>query len=79
MNKDKYSEGLQMSQFKIIEEISQYNHNYHIGFDKDLLFGKSDDDNTTEWWVISNVGFHYLGESYCNENNFLHLYDSPRS
>ena len=77
MNKAKYTEGLQMGQFKRIEEISHCNYNYYIGFDKDLLFGHSDDDNTTEWWLISNCNFHYLGESYCVENELLHLCDKP--
>ena len=77
MNKLKYTEGLQMNQFKNIKEISRYNYNYYIGFEKDLLFGKSDDDNTTEWWIIANGNFHYLGESYCSEDELLHLFDKP--
>jgi hypothetical protein len=48
-----------------------------VGFEKDLLFGKSDDDNTTEWWLISSGNFHYLGESYTSENDLLHLFDKP--
>lgn len=79
MNKLKYTEGLQMKQFKVIKEISQYNHNYYAGFEKDLLFAKSDDDDTTEWGLISNGIFHYLGESYCSDNDILHLYDSVRT
>lgn len=79
MNKLKYTEGLQMEQFKIINEISYYNYNYHVGFDKDLLFAKSDDDNTTEWWLILNGDCHYLGESYCSDNDILHLFDNPRT
>jgi hypothetical protein len=79
MNKSKYTEGLQMDQFKKIEEISRYNYNYYVGFEKDLLFGKSDDDNTTEWWIISNGNFYYLGESYANEDELLHLYDSVQT
>jgi hypothetical protein len=77
MNKLKYTEGLQMEQFKVIKEISHYNHNYYVGFEKDLLFAKSDDDDTTEWWLISNGNFHYLGESYCSDNDLLHLFDKP--
>ncbi|MCC7514594.1 MAG: hypothetical protein IT212_07860 [Bacteroidia bacterium] len=79
MNKLKYTEGLQMEQFKVINEISHYNHNYYVGFDKDLLFAKSDDDDTTEWWLVSNGNFHYLGESYCSDNDMLHLFDSVRT
>lgn len=79
MNKAKYTEGLQMEQFKRIEEISHYNYNYYVGFEKDLLFAKSDDNSTTEWWIISNGDFHYLGERYTTENELLHLYDSVRT
>jgi hypothetical protein len=64
-----------MEQFKQIADISHYNYNYYVGFDKDLLFGKSDDDNTTEWWLISSGAFLYLGESYCSENELLHRYE----
>ena len=79
MNKDKYTQGLQMEQFKRIEEVSRYNHNYYVGFGKDLLLGKSDDDNTTEWWLISNQTFYYLGESHTSENDTLHVYDKPQA
>ncbi len=75
----KYTEGLQMEQFKRIEEISEYNHNYYIGFDGDLLFGQSDDDYTTEWWIIYNGQFHYLGESYEQQDNILHIYSKRQS
>lgn len=75
----RYTEGLQMDQFKRIEEISNYNLNYYIGLDKDLLFSKSDDDNTTEWWIVSNRTFTYLGESYSNENDILHLFDNQNT
>ena len=79
MTKLKYTEGLQMKQFKFINEIRHYNCKYYVGFDKDLLFSKSDDDDTTLWWLFSSGGFHYLGESYCSENELLHLYDSVRT
>ena len=71
----KYTQGLQMNQFKLIDKISSYNYNYYIGFDKDLLFALSDDDNTTEWWVISNLTFHYLGESYTSEGDLLNVFE----
>lgn len=61
-----------MGQFQHIKEISSYNSNYYIGFDKGLLFAKSDDDNTTQWWLISNGKFVYLGESYASENELLY-------
>jgi len=77
MNKKQYKDGLQMGQFKRIEEISSYNYNYYVGFENDLLFAKSDDDNTTEWWLISSGSFYYLGESYTTEDEILHLFDKP--
>jgi len=76
---EKYITGIDMRQFKHIPEISEYNHNYYIGFDKDLLFGRSDDDNTTEWWLISGIESAYLGESYCNENEKFYRYESRRT
>jgi hypothetical protein len=74
MNKARYTQGLQMDQFTRIDAISHYNYNYYVGFGSDLLLGKSDDDNTTEWWLIAGEQFHYLGESYCNGGELLHLY-----
>lgn len=74
MAREQYINGLEMEQFKHLPEISDYNYNYYVGFGKDLLFGKSDDDYTTEWWLI--VGDYepiFLGESYSNENEQLHV------
>lgn len=73
---EKYVNGLDMNKFTHIPEISEYNHNYYIGFDKDLLFGRSDDDNTTEWWLISGSESAYLGESHCSENEKLYRYET---
>lgn len=80
MKKDKYINGLRMEQFKHLPEISHYNHNYYVGFENDLLFGKSDDDKTTEWWLIfGDYQPIYLGESYCNEYELLHVYDKQQT
>lgn len=65
-----------MNKFKYLEEISHYNHNYYVGLDKDLLFGKSDDENTTDWWLVKNEQFIYLGQSYTSENDVLHRFES---
>ena len=73
---DFYIEGLDMKQFKHLKEISSYNHNYYIGNNNDLLYGKSDDDNTTEWWVIIGEYSHYLGESYCSNDEKLCRYET---
>ena len=48
----RYPEGCDMDQFKHIPEISFYDHNYYVGFDSNLLYGHSDDDNTTEWYLV---------------------------
>jgi hypothetical protein len=42
----------------------------------DLLHGKSDDDHTTEWFLIRNQEMTYLGESYSFENETLNRYES---
>ena len=56
-----------------IEEISNYNSNYYRGFNTDLLYAKSDDNNTTRWYLVRNQEFIFLGESYCDENDILHI------
>lgn len=68
-----YIEGTDMEQFVHIPQISYYNHNYYIGFNSDLIFGKSDDDTTTDWWLINGNTSIYLGESHIN-NELLHRY-----
>jgi hypothetical protein len=76
---EKYPDGLQMKQFfsQRLEQISEYNCNYYVGFGKDLLLAKSDDDDTTEWFLIRNRCFHYLGESYVTNDDRLNRYDQP--
>ena len=50
-----YPTGLDMEQFDHVELISCYNNNYYKGVKSgDVLFGKSDDDRTTEWYLIRN-------------------------
>ena len=79
MSIEKYTEGLDMEAFKIIKEISHYNHNYHFGIGSDLLFAKSDDDNTTEWWLIKGENSHYLGESHLSAGDKLRIYEQART
>ena len=63
-----YKEGIDMNQFQIVKEISSYNHNYYHGLESHhLLFGNSDDDRTTEWYLIVNCEMIYLGESYVED------------
>lgn len=70
-----YPSGLDMNQFQRVELISCYNNNYYKGIKNgDVLFGKSDDYETTEWYLIRNKEMIYLGESYA-ENEKLHRYE----
>lgn len=73
MNKKAYVEGLDMKQFTHIPSISVYNCNYYNGFGSDLLYGESDDDNVTEWYLVEHNSFIYLGDSYCSEQEKLRL------
>lgn len=69
--KENYPEGTDMLQFKHLEDISSYNYNYYVGFNSDLLFAESDDDNTTEWYLVRDTNFIKLGFSYCSEGDKL--------
>jgi hypothetical protein len=76
---EKYPNGLQMTQFfsQWLEQISEFQHNYYVGFGKDLLLAKSDDDDTTEWFLAHNETFRYLGESKCSRGELLERYEQP--
>ena len=71
---EKYEDGLSMEQFKCVREVSRYNRNYYVGFDGDLLFALSDDDNTTTWYVVEANEFRCIGVSYCTEDERLHRF-----
>lgn len=75
MRKSAYANGLIMTDFKHIPQISCYNNNYYNGFGRDLLFGESDDDNITEWFLVENQGFTFLGESYTSDGDKLYSYN----
>ena len=78
MRYPEYNEGLNMSGFHIVKEISNYNSNYYIGLSPfDLLYADSDDDNTTEWYLVKNGEMIYLGESYMSDDNELNRYETP--
>ena len=68
---DKYSDGLDMGLFKHLPDISNYNRNYYIGLDNDLLFELSDDDNTSEWFLISGIDSYFIGNTYTSQGNSL--------
>lgn len=67
----KYRNGMDMTNLKRLREISKYNSNYYVGIDNDLLFALSDDDNTTEWFLISGLNTYFIGNSYTSEGDLL--------
>jgi len=69
----KYIEGMNMNNFKRIDEISVYNYNYYIGINNDLILGVSDDDDTTEWYLSQYERFDKIGNSYYSQGNLLEL------
>jgi len=69
MKETKYKNGMKLSGFKRLAEISSYNSNYHIGFDGDLLYLDSDDDNETAWYLVKNKGFELIGYSYTSDGD----------
>ena len=71
MIKEKYTNGLEMEKFENLPQISVYNSNYYVGFDKDLILGESDDDNETIWYILDSGHFQILGYSYESDNNKL--------
>lgn len=54
--------------FVHISEISCYNNNYYR-YEWKLLFWASDDDYTTDWYLVIHRNFFYLWQSYCTLNN----------
>lgn len=64
MNTCKYTEGLDMTRFKVIKESNDHHNRYYIGFDNDLLYAESNDDGFTNWWVVTNKSFHHIGTSF---------------
>lgn len=55
MSKDySYYNGENINNFEHLSRISTYNSNYYAGIGKDLLYALSDDDMTTEWFVIQD-------------------------
>ena len=75
----KIYEGLDLTKLYSIKEISYYNHNYYIGFKRnnkvtnDLLFAESDDDNTTEIYLIEGSNSIHIGYCYTSDENKIIL------
>lgn len=72
-------EGILVDDLHIIHDISSYNYNYYVGLKRkdiptnDLLFGESDDDDTTIWYIIENCRVREIGYSFVSEGDFIHL------
>lgn len=73
--KEKY-EGVKVVALQLLKEVSVYNFNYYT-YNNKLLFGHSDDDNTTEWFEINgDYSPKYIGESYTSERpEVIHVYE----
>lgn len=75
---NKYN-GVKLKELQRIKEISFYNNNYYIGKEtyngsthKDLIFAKSDDDNTTELYLVNNLsGMYKFAECYTSDNDTI--------
>lgn len=66
MSKDKYAyyNGENTKNFERLTGVSVYNSNYYKGVGNDLLYALSDDDMTTEWFVIrGSASPIYIGYS----------------
>lgn len=61
---EKYN-GMKVLDLKHVKRISKYNNNYYLhGLEEDLLFAQSDDDRTTEWYLVKDKTFNFIGYSY---------------
>lgn len=58
-----------------LTEKSFYNHNYYEGFDGDILYAESDDDNYTAWYFVeSDWSKEFIGYSTCEEGDIIHIH-----
>jgi transcription antitermination factor NusA-like protein len=65
-------DGMKLSELKRIEEISYYNHNIYV-YGSDLIKAISDDDNTTELYLITDTGLVLIGECFTSEGDIIHI------
>jgi hypothetical protein len=77
MNRDlTIYDGVEVRTLKRIEGISFYNNNYYEGLEKfcgvkDLLYAKSDDEDSTIWYLVTENGhvpFGYSMIGYYKDN-----------
>ncbi len=78
-NKFRIYEGISLKNLYRIEGISWYNNNYYVGFKRDnepandLLFVESDDDNTSEVYLVKKGDLVHIGYCYTSEENKIRL------
>lgn len=68
----KMLDGVKLSELKHIKEVSYYNHNVYI-FGNSLIKAISDDDNSTELYLITDTGLVLVGECSTSEGNIIHI------
>ncbi len=68
-----------MNTLKHIPDISCYNNNYYVGLNKEIVFGKSDDDGETEWLIINEHGRKLIGYTDGFGGHNLQLSDKYRT
>jgi len=67
-------DGVLVKNLKHIPEISCYNSNYYVGLlpsnraTNDLLYACSDDDNTTEWYLVEPYDYFLIGYSFSSDD-----------
>ena len=74
---ERYKDGMELYSFRKFSEVSFYNGNYFLGFDSDLLFVKSDDDDTSYWYLLAGSDSFFIGHSYTSNGDKLERADEP--
>lgn len=79
MRNIKIYKGIKLENLSRIDAISWYNHNYYVGLKRkgqcanDLLYVESDDDNTSEIYLITGDSSIHIGYCYTSEENRIRL------
>ena len=73
MNLSRYN-NKEILDFPTIEKRSFYCHQYYHGYDNDIIYGLSDDDNHTDYY-LENMGMLWFAESFTNERDVMHVFN----
>lgn len=71
-------EGVNVSTFKHIPEISSYDYNWFVGLKRegmachDLLFARSNEEGFTEWYIVKSCWSKFIGYNLETEG-VIHL------